>query len=78
MCKECAMNKTAQWSCPFCNTTGNTRWNKSAYYELEQHLLAHHKQQAYEAILECFDLKEYLITSPSIGWRFIGKHVRLV
>jgi len=44
-------DKPNSWTCPYCHSGGRTKWNKTAYYELFEHMKKHHLEQAFNDLV---------------------------
>lgn len=57
--------------CRYCGDTAKTQWEKSAYYELEAHVIEHHLNEVFSDLVKSLSDadKAYLISRH--GWRLL-------
>ena len=69
---------TYSWSCPHCEHVGYTKWNKSCYYQLTEHLQKNHLELAFNDVIEAIKRmnkkgKENTINN---NWGILRKNIK--
>jgi hypothetical protein len=66
-----------EWKCPYCELSGETEYDKTAFYDLTKHMADVHPDETYNDILNKYDIKQYLLSgNTAVLWRLAGKHIR--
>ena len=63
------------WQCPYCESKGLTKYNKSCFYQLVEHCKKHHLNVTFENIVnnKTRVQKSNLIDA---NWGFFGKNIK--
>lgn len=64
-----------EWECPFCDIGDKEHDNKSAYYNLVDHLREEHPYETYVLMSQRWNIQNYILAQDSLIWKIAHKYI---